>query len=216
MIFFLLSVVILISIFIAIDLSLGNIYGKYYFIHSICNFFIVLITASDVFNLYLNPYSTMEISLSIYASIIVYALHIYHILWYFNKLRIDDWLHHILMIFIALPIANYFGSVRLLGHSLFYTTGLPGMIDYMILFLVKNNFVDRITQKRINLYLNCYLRNPGCTIHSFITLINTFLVTNYFDIILNITTAILVYWNGIYFMEQVVGNYHIESTKLKI
>ena len=216
MIFFLLSVVILISIFIAIDLSLVNICGKYYFIHSICNFFIVLITAPDVFNLYLNPYSTMEISLSIYASIIVYALHIYHILWYFNKLRIDDWLHHILMIFIALPIANYFGSVRLLGHSLFYTTGLPGMIDYMILFLVKNNFVDRITQKRINLYLNCYLRNPGCTIHSFITLINTLLVTNYFDIILNITTAILVYWNGIYFMEQVVGNYHIESTKLKI
>jgi len=210
------SILLLTSLFITFDYLLKNIFGKYYLVHSICNFFIVLLSISDVIKLYMNPYSAMVLSLSSYSSIIVYSLHFYHIIWYYNKLRLDDWLHHILMIFVALPIATYFGSVRLLGHSLFYTTGLPGMIDYFILFLVKNNYVNRLTQKRINLYLNCYLRNPGCTIHSFITLINIKNISNLFDILLNIITAILVYWNGVYFMEQVVGNYHLESKKLPI
>ena len=32
------------------------------------------------------------------------ALHIYHIISYFNKLKFDDYLHHGLMVFVALPL----------------------------------------------------------------------------------------------------------------
>ena len=45
--------------------------------------------------------------------------------------------HHILMIGIALPIGWFVDSKSLLGYSLFFTTGLPGGIDYFLLFLVE-------------------------------------------------------------------------------
>ena len=101
-----------------------------------------------------------------------YGLHLYHILMYIKKLRYDDWLHHGLMIFVALPIGNYFGPTKLLSHSMFYTTGLPGMVDYTCLSLVRNKKMQRLTEKKINRYLNTYIRNPGCTIHAYITLIS--------------------------------------------
>jgi hypothetical protein len=209
MLHFIIYVFLLVLLFIGIDyLSSIKFSGNYYLVHCICNLLIVIITLNDVIKVYQNPLFGSEVSNAIYASILTYALHFYHIIWYFRKLRFDDWIHHGLMVFIALPIANYFGSNRLLGHSLFYTTGLPGMIDYFLLFLVRNNIIAKITEKRVNLYLNAYLRCPGCIIHSFLTFLFIQGLSNTFDIILGGLTALLVYWNGIYFMEQVVGNYH--------
>ena len=201
--------------FILMDFLLGSYEGKYYIVHALCNLLIVGITIGDVLVLYQNPELVAQISYSTYASIITYALHFYHIIWYIRKLRFDDWLHHILMIFIALPIATYFGSTRLLGHSLFYTTGLPGMIDYTLLFLVRNKFIDRMVEKKVNLYLNTYLRCPGCVIHLFLTILYFGRLTIWIDKLLALLTGILVYWNGVYFMDQVVGNYYIETNKLK-
>lgn len=197
--------------FILIDYLLGNYKGKYYLVHSLCNLLIVGITYNDILVLYQNPDLISGLSISMYASMITYALHFYHIIWYIKKLRFDDWLHHILMIFIALPIANYFGSTRLLGHSLFYTTGLPGMIDYFLLFLVRNNCIDRMVEKRINVFLNSYIRCPGCVIHLFLTLIYLRQLDSNIDIFLATLTGLLVFWNGVYFMVQVVGNYYVEK-----
>lgn len=197
--------------------------GSYYAIHSLCNAAIVCITFPDVYKIYT---STIETSLAqsdaIYASSITYGLHFYHILLYHSKLRFDDYLHHGLMIFVALPLANYFGSVHLLGHSLFYTTGLPGMIDYACLYAVRSKYMDRIREKQINRFLNTYIRNPGCTIHAFITMmaLQQTSALHYIDlsvtnIIIAVVTALLVFWNGVYFMDQVVGNYYVvrESQK---
>ena len=212
---FIIYIFLLILLFIGVDyFSSFKFTGNYYLVHCICNFLIVLLTVNDVIELYQNPLSGNELSNSLYASLLTYSLHFYHIIWYFRKLRFDDWLHHALMVFIALPIANYFGSTRLLGHSLFYTTGLPGMIDYLLLFLVRNNILNKLTEKRVNLYLNAYLRCPGCVIHSFLTLLFVQRLTSLFDIIFGGLTGILVFWNGVYFMEQVVGNYH-QVTALK-
>ena len=199
--------------------------GTYYLIHSLCNAGIIYCVYDDLINVYKDPYSALAYSPSVdYASYLTYGLHFYHIISYYEKLRFDDWLHHGLMIFVALPMGNYFGPTRLLGHSLFYTTGLPGMIDYALLFLVRNNVLARIKEKEINRYLNTYIRNPGCTIHAFITLL--LIIASYtshtinplplspVDIVMAIITSGIVFWNGIYFMDQVVGNlYVVKHTK---
>lgn len=202
-------------IFSTVDFALQERAGKYYIMHTICNAAIITITIPDVVSIYTNPYTALEASDAFYASSLTYGLHFYHILMYFKKLRYDDWLHHGLMIFVALPLANVFGSVRLLGHSLFYTTGLPGMIDYACLALVRNKYMERMTEKSINRKLNIWIRNPGCTIHAFVTLINLHAASTYTNVLIGIVTSALVFWNGVYFMDQVVGNFYLEREKQK-
>lgn len=201
--------------FILFDYYFSNFNGVYYLTHSFCNLLIVLLTYSDVLTIYSNPNTILEMSNSDIAACLTYGLHFYHLIWYFKKLRFDDWLHHILMIFIALPIASYFGPTRILGHSLFYTTGLPGMIDYLLLFLVRNNYINRLIEKSINRYLNIWIRCPGCIIHGFLTIMYISNIYSVLDRILALITGILVYWNGIYFMDQIVGNYYIEKKKIE-
>lgn len=198
--------------FILIDQKVAPKEGKYYFTHAICNFLIVNTTAYEVYQLYMNPYSGLTQTLRI-PMLLTYSLHFYHIVLYHFKFRFDDWLHHILMIFVSLPLGNYFGSTRLLSHSLFYTTGLPGMIDYTCLCMVRNDKMERMTEKKINRFLNVWIRNPGCTIHAFLTLIFMNQLTLLQDQIFAFITMALVFWNGNYFMDQVVGNYYLLKNK---
>lgn len=204
-------------LFMFLDYLLSFKFKKnYYIIHSIINLIIVVLTLPDVISLYTNIYSVLYPSLSFYGSLIIYSLHFYHIIWYFSHLRFDDWLHHILMIFIVLPIGNYQGSVNILGHGLFYTTGLPGMIDYALLFLVRNNVINYMIEKKVNFYLNLCIRCPGCIIHGFISFY--YIISNFTlnFLLLGGISGLLVVWNGIYFMQQVVGNYYELEYKKKL
>ena len=130
----------------------------------------------------------------------VFALHIYHLALYWRKFRMDDWLHHILMIGIALPIGWIADSKSLLGYGLFFTTGLPGGIDY---------------GKGINAWLNTWIRSPGCISHATLTLALISLNTTRFSFewLLGIIVASLTFWNGQYFMRQIVENNALTQTK---
>ncbi len=183
--------------------------GNYYLLHSLGNFIItylcfddLLISYNDLFNF--NKYKT-----DITPSIITFSMHTYHIINYKDKLLFDDWVHHILMCGVALPLSLYVKSGCLLNHGLFFLTGLPGAINYLNLFLVRNSYISRSIQKRINLYLNLWLRAPGCISHFVLCI----LVMDSFDVFEKLfirLTITLIFWNGIYFMNQVVQNYAIE------
>ena len=113
----------------------------------------------------------------------------------------------------ALFTAHQFNTGRLINYSLFFTTGFPGMIDYFLLFLVKNNKLDIIIEKKINNYINLWIRSPGCISHAVLTALvyniykNTIL-NGRFEQIGYIFTAIITFWNGIYFMNKVVISYN--------
>jgi hypothetical protein len=148
------------------------------------------------------------------AILLCVALHIYHTALYYKKFRYDDWLHHILMICVALPIPLFYESHTLIGYSLFFTTGLPGGIDYALLFAVRNGLLDKMSEKKINSWLNTWVRSPGCISHAVIVAMTLF--ANYknplsFDFLLQLMPAILVFWNGQYFMRQVVEDYAIQN-----
>jgi hypothetical protein len=188
--------------------NLTNLDGIYYLLHFIHNCLIVNLTYEEVYYTLTDFNYIQRSEKNILALQAVFALHFYHVALYWRKFRLDDWLHHILMIGIALPIGWFADSKSLLGFSLFFTTGLPGGIDYALLFLTRNNWIDRGYEKRINAWLNTWIRSPGCISH--VTLTLALISLNYkkytLDWWLGIIAAILTFWNGQYFMRQVVEN----------
>jgi hypothetical protein len=187
--------------------------GVYYAVHTIHNAMIIRSTAPEVWKILTNFSGIFEDSTNYDAFAMCVALHAYHIALYYKKFRFDDWLHHGLMIGIALPIATIAQGGPLLGFSLFFTTGLPGGIDYALLFLTRNNWLARTTEKRINTFLNVWIRAPGCTAQAILTIVYMNLVgaTGY-EFAGGVVTAALNYWNGQYFMAQVVRDYALVAS----
>jgi hypothetical protein len=205
------NISIIFSIFYFIDKSLTNytkLDGIYYLLHSIHNGAIVYLTANDVYTSIFEFSAILTSSKNTMAMDFVFALHLYHIALYWRKFRFDDWLHHILMIGVALPIGAYADSKSLLGYSLFFTTGLPGGIDYFLLFLTRNNWLNKNYEKNINSWLNTWIRSPGCISHATLSLVLTHseYLQYSLDWWLGISVSFLTYWNGQYFMKQVVEN----------
>ena len=78
--------------------------------------------------------------------------------------------------------------------------------------------MERLTQKRINKSLNLWIRAPGCISHSALSLV---VYNNHNELIeyekyLILFAIFLTFWNGIYFMEQVVSNYAVQKYKSKL
>tara|TARA_Y100000813_G_C24151536_1_gene347411 strand:- start:115 stop:657 length:543 start_codon:yes stop_codon:yes gene_type:complete len=173
-------------------------------------------TINDVVITYTDLDNALNIEIDYLPTVITYSLHSYHIINYYNKLVFDDWLHHILMCGIALPIGNFINSGTMLNHSLFFLTGVPGGINYLCLFLNRNGYILRITQKKINYYLNLWIRAPGCISHTAITIILAYKGKKIkYEFALILCTAILTFWNGMYFMDKVIRNYEVNRLKLK-
>jgi hypothetical protein len=182
--------------------------NPYYAIHAAHNALIVATTTPDVINTFTHFNTIQQYPINWTAAYLCYALHLYHILVYWKSFRYDDWLHHGLMIGLALPIGCFVESHTLLGMSLFFMTGLPGGIDYALLFGVRNGYVYRETEKRINTYLNVWIRSPGCAAMAALTLAGLLSnkIENPWWTLLRFTPAALTFWNGQYFMQQVVAD----------
>lgn len=205
----LLEVATYFSLFCGLDILFTNARfdGVYYLIHALHNGMIVQNTFGDVWTTYTDFGSLEKYEPNYHAASLVFALHFYHIAMYYQKFRFDDWLHHITMIFMALPIGVYLPSSTLLGYSLFFTTGLPGGIDYFLLFLVRNGWLGRLQEKWMNHWLNVWIRSPGCASHAAITILYLGRIQSVGVQVLSFIPGLLNYWNGQYFMEQVVSDY---------
>ena len=212
-----LDIIIYFTMFILSDylLKLVNIQGRYYCNHFLANTVMVYQTLPDTIYCYTNFDSIGEYPQNYSAMSIVFSLHFYHMAVYYYKLRYEDWLHHIVMIFFTLPLTLLLECGAILGHCLFFTTGLPGGIDYFLLFLQRNNLIYKETEKAVNTRLNLWIRCPGCISNVTLSIIYFFKIhknITYFDYFPFFFIIISVYWNGIYFMERVVSNY----AKIKI
>jgi len=71
-----------------------------------------------------------------------------------------DWLHHLLSSLLIgyLNLSYTYGPI--LNYALFFMCGLPGGIDYFLLFLTKCHLINSLTEKWINSYLNFFCRMP--------------------------------------------------------
>lgn len=176
----------------------------YYAVHVIHNLLIVSLTAPDVWNSFAHFNTLHTIHQNDLATILCYALHLYHVMYYWRVFRFDDWLHHGLMVGIALPLAQQLRAGPLLGANLFFTTGLPGAISYGLLFANRNGWIDNLTAKRWNAATNVWIRAPGCVVQATLTLLTicTMQRVSTDQIIATVLITALTAWNGLYFMQQ--------------
>lgn len=182
---------------------------RWFFIHSISNIGICYYSINDLVICLTKPteinnYTWNDNSyITFYISII---LHIYHVL--FFKLNTNDKLHHFLMVAISGNIELYQKSI-ICPAVLFFLSGLPGFIDYFLLFLVKLKKISKNKEKSIYLFLSTYIRAPGACILSYINLIN--LYNNYKELNINcllvLLSTMLVFWNGQYYLMQTSVDY---------
>ena len=117
---------------------------RWFFLHSIINFIIVYHAIPDVYMCitdnklcYKTTWNYNSIKVYNYATI----LHIYHCI--FFKLTKDDHLHHFFMVVICGTLCYILKSI-ISSFALFFLTGLPGAIDYMLLYLVKRDKINII------------------------------------------------------------------------
>ncbi len=184
---------------------------RWFLLNSIINFVVVYYSLNDVYTCliyssecYRIPWNNNSIKVYNYATL----LHIYHCI--FFKLTKDDYLHHFLMVVICGFLCYQLKSI-ISSFALFFLSGLPGGIDYFLLYLVKNNIILSITEKKIYVYLSAYIRSPGC-IYTFIIGmygVNYYYITqNYYHLSLILLTILLIFWNGQYYLTKSIISYY--------
>lgn len=193
--------------FLAADraLTAAAVKNPYYLLHSAHNAAIVWLTLPDLTRTFTDIHGLAAYDPNYEAAALVFALHIYHCILYWRRFLLDDWLHHALMIFVALPIGVLTPSSALLGFSLFFSTGLSGGLDYLLLFLVRNGWLHPMREKAINRQLHLWIRGPGCVAHAAFTAALS--LSQPSPNWLGLVPAALMFWNGQYFLNQVVSNY---------
>jgi hypothetical protein len=177
--------------------------ARWFLLHSIVNMIVVYYAVDDVKlciqnsgECYKMPWNENSIKVYNYA----FLLHIYHCV--FFKLTKDDIVHHTLMVGICGTLCYLLQSI-LSSLALFFLSGLPGGIDYFLLYLVKKNRLKSIVEKNMYTILSAYFRSPGCILTTFIGLNG---VTDYYNngryykLILLISTLSLIFWNGQYYL----------------
>jgi len=195
--------------------------SRYFVLHAFTNALISMMCLPDLKRAFLSPLDALVgPTLTAFPMAAAVSIHIYHAL--FFKLSWDDIFHHLQFVLPLYPLSVMFkwdgGASQNFGA--FFICGLPGGLNYAALACVKEGFITSLTQKRFDAWINACMRGPGCIAYAILqwqvwlsdarpskgwnrSTVNffTFLVT------------FLMVFNGIYYMEQSIGNYHAFKVK---
>ena len=97
----------------------------------------------------------------------------------------------------------------------FFICGLPGGLNYAALVGVKEGWLSALSQKRFDAWINACLRAPGCIVYAALqwqVWLSGARPTKGWskgsiDFFTLLVTGLMVF-NGVYYMEQAIGNYH--------
>jgi hypothetical protein len=187
----------------------------YFLSHFVFNMYSVSQTINSVIITFNNPLllTKRPNTLSFY----VLLFHIYHVILTKCNIAFDEWLHHI-KVFMLCPLLWLYYT-NLCDFGMFFMTGLPGGITYLLLFMKNLKLIENKTEKYISKHLNLWIRAPGCIITAYLIYLNryhgnfgeikTMKKSQKFGIYLAMFGSI---WNGMYFASTIVESY----SKLKI
>ena len=180
----------------------------YYGVHVIHNAGIVILTAYDVWLSMTQFHHVATLPVNGAAICLCYALHLYHTVLYWREFHADDWIHHISMIAVALPLGCTVPAGPLLGFSLFFTTGLPGGVVYGLMFAERNGWITKAASRPWCKAVNLWIRSPGCCAHAALTWASvlsalTGSITAWQFFVAAITGGLNL-WNGQYFLDEVI------------
>jgi hypothetical protein len=179
----------------------------YYAVHVIHNAGIVALTASDLWRTATQFHAVGQLPMNWAAICLCYALHFYHTILYWRSFHPGDWLHHITMIAVALPLGCTVNAGPLMGFSLFFTTGLPGGIVYALMFAERNGWLSKAASRPWCKAVNLWIRSPGCCAHAALTWTSALSATvpvGSWQLFVAAITGGLNLWNGQYFLDEVI------------
>lgn len=194
-------------------IGIKNKQKRWYIIHALANTFVVIYGFENLINAFKDPFQIIkkEKIKNTFILDFVIGLHIFHIISSFSKLRVIDWLHHVISCIIVGYSSLFVCNEKMIKYILFFLCGLPGGIDYYLLTMVKFNIIDKMKEKRINLYLNMCIRLPGILFGFFLLYLNfiynPFKNYSFKDHIIILFIMSLNSINAIYFATDVCVNY---------
>tara|TARA_B110000858_G_C17634862_1_gene395275 strand:+ start:62 stop:793 length:732 start_codon:yes stop_codon:yes gene_type:complete len=183
---------------------------RWFFIHTIANLYITIRSTPDLiygfYNIGTCNKDHWKHGYEVYG--IVVALHYYHIAMF--RLNITDWIHHISTAVITAPIILLTNTTCLSVVGLYFTCGLPGLVDYMLLWFVKMGWCDKLIEKRVYVYISVWLRGPGCVYCAvmFLGILPTIDEYSWGIFLGRLWSVVIVFWNGLYFMQITLKDYY--------
>lgn len=182
---------------------------RWFLIHTYVNGLVTWYNYTDLKECLLQPMSHPQLPMSVgayYATDMMIVAHFYHMIVFREKLRQDEWFHHLIMMTFN-GISVYYFHNKAQAASAFFLSGLPGLIDYALLWCVKMKFILPETEKRIYLYLTSYIRSPGAIIVSYISLPYISKLESWPIFIYSGFLVGLTFWNGQYYMKKSCVDY---------
>lgn len=181
--------------------------ARWYLLHFFTNIIITLWTAPYVYIMLTEatPEFT-SVSVSVGPSIIVLSLHLFHSIAY--TLNYEDVIHHSVMLtLLCIPLYNYKNPefMGLTNYCIFFLCGLPGGIDYYLMYLVETKSMMQLTEKNINKHLNSWIRSIGILYGAFICY-QKWLMNN-MRLLYMIPIVIVLIWNAQYYNSLVSVGY---------
>ena len=173
-------------------------------LHAVANAAIVAFAWRDTLHLLTHPLDAFGASEGRTQGIVM-AIHLYHVLGF--KLSRDDKVHHAVSVGVVGTMGYMFRLGKVQDAMNFFVCGLPGGIDYVLLAAVKAGLIPKITEKRINLWLQVAIRWPGmllCINHAIVSKIS-----HGDDVSLGWLPLLIMSslhgWNGLYYAQRVCG-----------
>lgn len=87
------------------------------------------------------------------------AIHFYHVLAY--PCSTMDIIHHVVSVGMVGSLSYLYRFRGATQYSNFFMCGLPGGIDYVLLTLLELGKISKLTEKKLNAWLNNAVRWPG-------------------------------------------------------
>lgn len=183
----------------------------YFVLHALFNLWVILHTLQDMFDVF--TLSELSESNSGYITTLgIIVFHTHHTLVSWKTLSFSDKVHHLGSAIGVGTIALIF-KPHFLASSNFFTCGFPGFIDYTLLCFEKYNFIHKLTEKRINCFLNLVIRLPGQCCSSILFLNYVFRHNTIEYQIIAVLLSILHMYNAVYYADLVVRNYEKSSSR---
>lgn len=177
---------------------------RWFLLHSLVNMTVMLLVLPDFYDILQNPLPEHPIrpifNQGVYLTL---ALHIHHMIHPDYKLVRLDWIHHSLMTSLLFLASLNSSHIKIANCFLLFTNGLPGGIDYFLMFLVKRGFIPKISEKKWNSVLNLYIRSPGTLYCLFVVYLN-YIYETFDNLILTLICLGLMFWNAQYFTGVVI------------
>lgn len=183
---------------------------RWFQLHCACNWLVVAAAGPEFWSTLTAAYPweyAQGPSSNTHALYFATALHVYHTLWW--TLKPVDVLHHATSAFLCAPLMLCLNT-RLLAWHLVIGTGLPGGIDYALLTMVKYEVLDAVFEKRVNAWLNSYVRAPFGATGSFLTVgvaRQAFRDGAPAKGVAGLVVACVTFWNVTYFAKRAVESY---------